>query len=261
MSVRAADPVLWERKGAVGVITINRPDKRNAISGDVISGISEVLRSIEPDPEIKVVTTVGAGDLAWSAGYDMDYLAGLIHDNGSHPDDSGLAMNELLRRSSKITIAALNGLCLGGAVTVLLSHDLAMAADTAVVGLPEICRGFPPRYVVGALFRAIPMKPAMELLLTGRNVSAAEAAQIGLINRVVPAAALRAEAERWAGELARYDGLSLAYCKKAAYDTMDRPSFAEAIRTNIAIHDEHNRVNPHVAEGLEELRRRRTARR
>jgi len=255
---QSTDPIIWERKGAVAKITINRPEKRNAISGGVIQGIMAVLREIENDPDIKVVTTTGAGDVSWSAGYDMDYLSGLLHGDSSRPDDSGLEMNEMLRNSSKITIAVVNGYCLGGAVTVLLSHDLAMASETAVVGLPEIFRGFPPRYVVGALVRAVPIKPAMEMLITGRNLSAAEAQQVGLINRVVPAAQLHEAAQSWAEEIARYDGISLQYCKKSAYECMDQPSFAQAIQTNIAIHDEHNRVNPRAAAGLEELRKART---
>jgi enoyl-CoA hydratase len=252
------DAVIWERKGAVAKITINRPHKRNAISGDVISGIKSVFREIEDDPEIKVVTTTGAGDIAWSAGYDMDYLAGLIRNNESQPDDSGLEMNEILRNSSKITIAVVNGFCLGGAVTILLCHDLAIASDKATIGLPEIFRGFPPRYVVGALVRAVPIKPAMEMLITGRNLTPSEAQQVGLINRVVPAAELQATAQSWAEEIGRWDGMCLSYTKKSAYECQNQASFADAMRINIAIHDEHNRVNPLAAAGLEQLRRSRT---
>ena len=253
------DAVVWERKGAVAKITINRPEKRNAISGEVIHGIMGVFREIENDPTIKVVTTTGAGDVSWSAGYDMDYLSGLIHDNkGSRPDESGLEMNEMLRKSSKITIAVVNGYCLGGAVTILLCHDLAIASDKAVIGLPEIFRGFPPRYVVGALVRAIPVKPAMELLITGRNLDPNEARQLGLVNRVVPAAELRNTAQSWAEEIAQWDGISLDYTKKSVYECQDQATFAEAMRINIAVHDEHNRVNPRAAAGLEEMRKSRT---
>ncbi len=258
MSQSATDPVLWEKKGSVARITINRPEKRNAISRGVIQGMMAILREIEDDAAIKVVTTTGAGNVAWSAGYDMDYLIGLIHGNASRPDDSGLEMNEMLRNSSKITIAVVNGFCLGGAVTVLLSHDLAIASDKAVVGLPEIFRGFPPRYVCGALFRAIPTKPAMEMLVTGRNWSAQEAQQVGLINRVVPAAQLEQTAQSWAEEIAQWDGISLQYCKRSAYQSMDQAGYLQAIETNIAVHDEHNRVNPQAAKGLEELRKART---
>jgi enoyl-CoA hydratase/carnithine racemase len=258
MTQRINNAISWERTGAVAKITITRPEKRNAISGEVIHGIMAVFDEIEPDTSIKVVTTTGAGDIAWSAGYDMDYLSGLIRENNSHPDDSGLEMNEMLRKSSKITIAVVNGFCLGGAVTVLLCHDLAIASDKAVIGLPEIFRGFPPRYVVGALVRAIPIKPAMEMLITGRNLAASEAQQLGLVNRVVPAAELQATAQTWAEEIAAWDGICLDYTKKSVYECMDQPSFEEAIRINIAIHDEHNRVNPRAAQGLEEMRNRRT---
>lgn len=253
-----ADTVLLEKKGAVARITINRPEKRNAISGGVIHGMISALKQVEKDDGIKVVTTTGAGNVAWSAGYDMDYLSGLLHGDPSKPDDSGLELNDMIRTSSKITIAVVNGFCLGGAVTLLLSHDLAIVSDKAQIGLPEIFRGFPPRYVVGALVRTIAVKPAMEMLITGRNLSAAEARQIGLVNRVVPDGELEAAAERWAEEIAQYDGITLDYTKKSVYRCMDQATYDQAMQTNIAIHEEHNRANPNVARGLEELRNRRT---
>ncbi len=249
------DPVVLEKKGALARITINRPEKRNAISKGVIQGMISALKQIESDAGIKVVTTTGAGKIAWSAGYDMDYLSGLFHGDPSKPDDSGLELNETIRNSSKITIAVVNGFCLGGAVTLLLSHDLAIASDKAQIGLPEIFRGFPPRYVVAALVRAISVKPAMEMLITGRNLGAVEAQQMGLINRVVPDGELEAAAQRWAEEIAQYDGITLNYTKKSVYQCMDQASYAQAMQTNIAIHDEHNRVNPNVARGLEEMRK------
>lgn len=255
------DPVLLEKKGAVARITINRPEKRNAISGGVIKGMMAALKEVEKDGSIKVVTTTGAGKIAWSAGYDMDYLSGLIRMDPANPDESGLELNEMILQSSKIIIAVINGFCLGGAVTLLLSHDLAIASDKAQIGLPEIFRGFPPRYVVGALVRAIHVKPAMEMLITGRNLSAEEARQIGLINRVVPDGELEATAQRWAEEIAQYDAITLNYTKKSVYQCMDQASYAQAIKTNIAIHEEHNRVNPAVARGLEELRKRRAEKR
>ena len=250
-----ADPILLETKGAAARITINRPDKRNAISGGVIQGMIEALKQIEKDPSIKVAVTTGAGKIAWSAGYDMDYLSGLIHADSSKPDESGLELNDAIRNSSKIVIAAVNGFCLGGAVTLLLSHDLAIASDKAQIGLPEIFRGFPPRYVVGALVRTIAVKPAMEMLITGRNLSAAEARQIGLINRVVPDGELEAAAERWAEEIAQYNGITLDYTKKSVYRCMDQATYDQAMQTNIAIHEEHNRANPNVAQGLEAMRK------
>jgi len=253
-----ADTVLLEKKGAVARITINRPEKRNAISSGVIHGMISALKQVEKDDGIKVVTTTGAGNVAWSAGYDMDYLSGLLHGDPSKPDDSGLELNDMIRTSSKITIAVVNGFCLGGAVTLLLSHDLAIVSDKAQIGLPEIFRGFPPRYVVGALVRTIAVKPAMEMLITGRNLSAAEARQIGLVNRVVPDGELEAAAERWAEEIAQYDGITLDYTKKSVYRCMDQATYDQAMQTNIAIHEEHNRANPNVARGLEELRNRRT---
>ncbi|MBI4522374.1 MAG: enoyl-CoA hydratase/isomerase family protein [Deltaproteobacteria bacterium] len=255
-----ADPILLDKRGAVATITVNRPAKRNAISRAVIDGWSRALKEVEADAAIKVVIATGAGDVAWSAGYDMDYLASLFHGDPSKPDDSGLELNNAIRNSSKITIAAVNGFCLGGAVTVLLSHDLAIASEKAQIGLPEIFRGFPPRYVVAALVRAIPMKPAMEMLITGRNLSAAESRQIGLINRVVPNGELQEAAQRWAEEIGRYDGLTLHYTKKSVYECMDQASYAEAMKTNIAIHEEHNRVNPGLAKGLEEMRQARAKR-
>jgi enoyl-CoA hydratase/carnithine racemase len=257
-----ADPILLEKKGAVARITINRPEKRNSISGEVIHGMMAALKEVEKDSSIKVVTTTGAGKIAWSAGYDIDYLSGLIHNDPSKPpDESGLELNEMILKSPKIIIAVINGFCLGGAVTLLLSHDLAIASDKAQIGLPEIFRGFPPRYVVGAIVRAIPVKPAMEMLITGRNLGAEEARQIGLINRVVPDSELEATGQKWAEEIAQYDGITLDYTKKSVYQCMDEATYNQAMKTNIAIHEEHNRVNPAVAQGLEKMRQARAGKR
>jgi enoyl-CoA hydratase/carnithine racemase len=256
-----ADPILLDKKGAVARITINRPEKRNAISGGVIQGMISALKQIEKDASIKVAVTTGAGKIAWSAGYDMDYLSGLIHADSSRPDESGLELNDMIRNSSKIVIAAVNGFCLGGAVTLLLSHDLAIASDKAQIGLPEIFRGFPPRYVVGALVRTIAVKPAMEMLITGRNLSAEESRQIGLINRVVSDSELEVTAQQWAEEIAQYDGLTLNYTKKSVYQCMDQATYDQAMQTNIAMHEEHNRANPNVAAGLEKMRKARAGKR
>src|SRR5574341_2353264 len=97
-----ADPILFEKEGAVARITINRPEKRNAISAGVIHGMISALKEVENDSAVKVVNTTGAGQIAWSAGYDMDYSSGLIQHNISKPDDSGLELNDMIRNSSKI---------------------------------------------------------------------------------------------------------------------------------------------------------------
>jgi enoyl-CoA hydratase/carnithine racemase len=246
--------ILYEKKGAVANITINRPEKRNCLNRQVFVEMLAALRDAEKDRNIKVITTTGSGDIAWSAGFDFDYLHSMFGGDVLIPDELGLEADELIRNIPKVTMAVVNGFALGGAFTVLTAHDLIIASDKAQIGQPEIFRGFPARYAIAAAFWHLPSKVAMEVVLTGRNLSAAEAHTYGLVNRVVPHAELRKAAQAWAEEIGQYDLMTLAYSKKAGYDSLDCPTYLQAIRHNIMIQDLHGKANPNVAKGLEEMR-------
>jgi enoyl-CoA hydratase/carnithine racemase len=243
------DKVLVKRAGSVARITFNDPRRRNPLSLEVMEGTAAALKELASDPDIRVVTTTGAGDTAYLGGLDVRELA-TVWQEAESPEPVFLDLVSTLRNCPKVTIAVVNGYCLGGGITILLAHDLAIASGQAQIGLPEIFRGFTPRYATGALFKAIAPRVAFEMLLTGKNVAAHRAVEVGLVNRVVPHDRLLAEADEWAREIARFDPATVEYCKKAAYECLDQPAYIDALRVSSRVHLEHNAANPKSFEGL-----------
>lgn len=189
MTDPAADgaAVLTERRGRVLLVTINRPQARNAVNAAVAGGLGDALQEADTDPGIWAVIVTGAGDKAFCAGADLkEAAAGRLGKGDPRFDAWGFA-GYVTHHISKPTIAAVNGFALGGGTEIVLASDLAVASETATFGLPEVSRGI----IAGAggafrLPRQIPQKIAMEVILTGQPLSAARALELGLINRVVP---------------------------------------------------------------------------
>ena len=188
MSQTSPPAVLVTAANHVMTITINRPEARNAVNRDVHVGVGTALEAANSDPEIRAVILTGAGDKAFSAGADLKAIAS---GRSISPEDpvqrawgfAGFASHYI----SKPTIAAVNGLALGGGTELTLAADLAIAADTAMFGLPEVKRGILAG--AGGAFRLglqTPPKIAMEILLTGDPITAARALELGLVNQVVP---------------------------------------------------------------------------
>ena len=172
------------------VVTINRPDARNAVNLDVARGLGAALHRADLDPDVRAVVLTGAGEQAFCAGADLKALArGEPVETGPRPDDHSWGFAGYVRHHiGKPTIAAVNGVALGGGTELVIASDLAVAADTATFGLPEVRWGL----IAGGggafrLPRLVPRKFAMELLLTGESIDAHEALRIGLVNRVVGA--------------------------------------------------------------------------
>ena len=205
--IREGKFTILETRGAVAQITINRPEKRNALNRDAIREILAVFEELRGNDEIAVVLTTGAGDVAYCAGRDLSEFPtegghGRGRDRRQEPRAYHVA--EAIRTFPKVTIAVVNGFCLGGGITLLLPHDLAIASDKAIFGLPEIMRGFLPYPIIATMFKTlIPTKLAFELILTGKNWDAKKSMDAGLINRVVPHDQLRLEAWRWGGRIGR----------------------------------------------------------
>lgn len=181
--------VLAERRDHILVITLNRPEARNAVNKDVILGVGRAMESAENDPSIWAVVITGAGDKAFCAGADLKAAAsGDFQDVVQEMQRWGFA-GYVKNHISKPTIAAVNGFALGGGTEIVLASDLAVAAEGATLGLPEVKRGI---YAgAGGAFRLgqqIPKKVAMEILLTGMPLSSQRALELGLVNRVVPQA-------------------------------------------------------------------------
>jgi trans-feruloyl-CoA hydratase/vanillin synthase len=182
----------------IGWITLNRPDKRNAMSPTLNREMIDVLETLELDEEAQVIVLTGAGD-AWTAGMDLKEY---FRENDGKPEifqerlrrDCSQWQWKLLRMYSKPTIAMVNGWCFGGAFSPLVACDLAIAADEAVFGLSEINWGIPPGNLVSkAVADTMGHRQALHYIMTGDTFTGQEAAAMGLINKSVPRAQLRDE--------------------------------------------------------------------
>ena len=186
--------VLLEKRDHAMWITINRPDKRNAINSDVITGIREGYRQAHADRAVRAIVLTAAGDKAFCAGGDLQPGAGFAFDL-SVPN---MAYADMLRVAQKATlpsIARINGVCMAGGIGLMCMTDLAVAADHAVFGLPEVKIGLFPMQVLSLLQAIVPRRTVREWCLTGEPFSAAEAKESGLLNHVVPAAELDAKTQ------------------------------------------------------------------
>lgn len=177
--------VSTERRGNVWVITINRPDARNAVNQAVSTGLGDALQQAQDDAEIWAVVVTGAGESSFCAGADLKALA--RRENIFHPEhpEWGFA-GYVSHFIDKPTIAAVNGTALGGGTELALASDLVVARRGATFGLPEVKRGLIA--AAGGVFRIVeqlPRKVAMRLLLTGEPINAEEALRWGLVNEIV----------------------------------------------------------------------------
>ena len=208
-----------ERRGRVEILTINRPEARNAINGDVTAAMGAALDELAEDEGCWVVVLTGSGDKSFSAGMDLKAFAsgqgaGIIDANG---------FASVTRRSfPKPLIAAVNGPALAGGCEIMLSCDLVVAADHAIFGIPEVKRGL----IAGAggllrLPRRIPRAVALELALTGEPIDAARALAVGLVNRVVPGASVLEEAVSLAEQIAANAPLAVRYSKRVMLESAD----------------------------------------
>lgn len=218
----AAPGALTERRGNVLVITINRPEARNAINGAVSIALGDALEEAQHDPQVRAVVVTGAGDKSFCAGADLKAIA--RRENIYHPDhgDWGFA-GYVHHFIDKPTIAAVNGTALGGGTEIALASDLVVAAESAQFGLPEVKRGLIAG--AGGVFRIVqqlPRKVGLELLLTGDPISAADAARWGLINQVVPDGTVLEAALALAERITVNAPLSVQASKRIAWGADDR---------------------------------------
>jgi enoyl-CoA hydratase/carnithine racemase len=221
----APSPVQLERRGRIGVLTINRPDRRNALSRDTLYTLGRLGRELVADPEIRAIVVTGAGDKAFCAGADLKERQGMSTDDVRV--QVGLYRSELgvLDRSPKPVIAAINGVAFGGGLEVALLCDLRVAAPHAELGLPETTLGIIP----GAggtqrLPRIVGEARAKEMILLGRRLSAAEALSWGLVNRVSPqGASVLEDAIAWIEPIASGAPVAQAAALRAIEDSYDVP--------------------------------------
>ena len=235
-------PIKTHRRGAVLEVTLDRP-RANAIDFATSRIMGEVFTDFRDDPDLRVAILTGAGEKFFCPGWDLKAAAGGEAVDGDY-GKGGFGGLQELRGLNKPVIAAINGICCGGGLELALSADIILAAEHASFALPEIRSGTVADAASIKLPKRIPYHIAMELLLTGRWMDAAEAAHWGLINRVLPADDLMEAARAMADELAAGPPLVFAAIKEIVRE-------AEAMR----FQDAMNKVTKSQFETVERLYR------
>jgi len=216
--------LLVDRDGAVAVLTVNRPKVLNALNTRTIDELRRAILELKHDEGIRAVVLTGAGEKSFIAGADINELATHTPVVGRDHALTGQHVFDLIEHMGKPVIAAINGYALGGGCELAMGCTIRVAADTAKLGQPEINLGIIPGYAgTQRLARLIGRGRALELLLTGDQISAQEAHRLGLVNRVVPAADLMAEAKKLAATLASKAPVAIRYILEAVDKGLEMP--------------------------------------
>ena len=226
------DNLLLERDAAVATVTINRPKVLNALNAQTVDELRRVMLDLKHDPSIRVVILTGAGERSFVAGADINELSAHTPNSAREFALFGQHVFDVIEHLGKPVIAAINGYALGGGCELAMACTLRVAADHAKLGQPEVNLGLLPGYAgTQRLPRLVGKGRALELLLTGAPIDAAEAARIGLVNRVVPGAELASAVKALAATLAAQPPLAMGYIIDAVNTGLEMP-FAEG-----AIHE------------------------
>lgn len=213
----ARDLVLFEDCGSHAVVTFNRPDKLNALSSPMVQRFQEVLAECRGRHSVIVVT--GVGDV-FCAGVDLKERNAWVRSGAKIRGDTVRnkwydTIGTIIRGHPAIFIAAVNGLCLGAGTTLINICDLAIMAEEAEMGIPQVTFGIYPGVAGAAMQTRVLRKHASLPILTGRRFGAAEAVDMGFVNMAVPRARLLEEAKALAAHVAQFDPVALDWCKKA----------------------------------------------
>lgn len=221
--------VLTERRGRLAIITLNRPEALNALNASLRRGLFDAFVAFRDDPDAWVAILTGSGERAFSAGADLKEMSAGRQAElaGEHADPFWEAERASLNRGLAIwkpIIAAINGYCLAGGLELALACDIRIAAEHARFGLTEVLRGIiPGGGGTQRLPRTVPFGIALQMMLTGEHIDAAEAYRIGLVNKVVPAARVMDEAVALAERICANAPLSTRAIKEAAYRGISAP--------------------------------------
>jgi methylglutaconyl-CoA hydratase len=243
--------VCIEDSDSAAVITLNRPEKRNALSRELVAALHEAVTRAADDPCVRAIVVTGAGPV-FCAGLDLAEVAAEFNDAAADPekDTSNLmALFQALHACGKPTIAAVNGAAVAGGAGLMSACDYVLVADDATVGYPEVKRGLTAAIVMVYLLRQVGDRQARRLLLGGEMIDAAEAWRIGLVNEVVAPDALLFRAETLAGELATGAPGALAATKTLLDELQNRPiddDLKKAVEWHLKI-----RLSDESREGIE----------
>ena len=201
---------------SICTVKINRPEKLNAMNLDVAKELIKTFENLGKDDSVKVIILTGAGEKAFSAGADIEYMSKLSPDESVEYAKLGQLLTSTVELVKQPTIAAINGFALGGGCELAMSCDIRIAADTAKMGQPEVTIGIPPGWGgTQRLLRIVGIAKAKELVYTGRMIKADEAKEIGLVNQVVPLASLQEEAIKLAQKIAENSAMGVQMSKVA----------------------------------------------
>lgn len=237
------DEVLYELRGKAAWITINRPDRRNAMAVSTVHELTHAFLRAGEDPEVWGVVLTGAGDKAFCAGGDLKEMDDIARSGKQiHVPMTGLYRNlfEVMLETYKPVIAAVNGHAIAGGCELVLSADVRIAVEGATIGLTEARRGMGANLGSVLLPRLIPRALAMDLLFTARTIPVEEAKEMGLINRVVPRADFEAEVQRYVDEILVNSPVTLRRYKEMATKSWGMP-LPSALRLNVG-------PNPYLSE-------------
>jgi enoyl-CoA hydratase/carnithine racemase len=216
--------LLLEKDDAVAVLTVNRPKVLNALNTQTLDELRRAILEVKHDAAVRVVILTGAGEKSFIAGADINELATQTPVTGREHAIAGQHVLDLIEHLGKPVIAAINGYALGGGCELAMACTLRIAADTAKLGQPEINLGLIPGYAgTQRLARLVGRGRALELLLTGDQITAQEAHRLGLVNRVVAAADVMAEAKTLAAALAAKAPVALRYILEAVHKGLEMP--------------------------------------
>jgi methylglutaconyl-CoA hydratase len=240
----------YAASGGIARITLNRPDKRNAITREMMSALRDALQRAGDDTTVRVLIIRGAGK-DFCAGLDLNEVL-----QSAESADAALASARRLgdlyiamRRHPKPIVAAVQGRALGGGAGIATASDLILASESAQFGYPEVKLGFIPAIVATMLRRTVNERQAMELALTGEPLTASRAQAIGLINRVVPDGEFDAEVERYVSALAGQSASAMNLSKALLYET-DGLSFEASIEAGVQA-NVHARTTEDFKRGVE----------
>jgi enoyl-CoA hydratase len=216
--------LLWEVKDRIALVTINRPKVLNALNPAVVSELADMCARVESDDSVGALILTGAGDKAFVAGADINVLAKLDPVGGRNFCRHGQKMCDCLAGMSKPVIAAVNGFALGGGCELAMACHMRIASENAKFGQPEVKLGVIPGYAgTQRLSRLVGLGRALEWLLTGAIMDAAEAYRIGLVNRVTPPEELIPAARKLAGDILRVSPMAARYTLEAACKGIEMP--------------------------------------
>ncbi|MDP9188781.1 MAG: enoyl-CoA hydratase-related protein [Actinomycetota bacterium] len=214
--------LLYDVENGIATVTLNRPEQRNALDGELLSQLVGAIKTARDDEAVRAVVLTGSGDKAFCAGADLGGFAADASLIEKHfASDLFLEFFRIMPRLGKPSLCAANGHVLAGGMGLALSCDLVIAREGSRFGTPEINIGAFPYMIMAILYRNVPRKVVNEMMLLGEQLSAEQAVEFGLANKVVPAAEFEAAVDAWASKLASKSPVLMRLGHDAMYRQQD----------------------------------------